>query len=113
MGLNLDWKRFVTERTGVFLRIKEYMLCGEGAAPASLSLQILCTTHAVGLINVFDLVDIVSWDAYPLWHFCARRTDCCRYALQHDRCAVSAKGPLLLMESALSSGTNWQPVSRL
>ena len=59
-----------------------------------------------------DLVDIVSWDAYPFWHSAPDARIAAECALQHDRMRSIRKGPFLLMESALSS-TNWQPVSVL
>lgn len=44
-----------------------------------------------------DLVDIVSWDAYPLWHSAPDARIAAECALQHDRMRSIRKGPFLLM----------------
>ena len=111
MGLNLDWKRFVTERSGDFLAHKIHAL-REGGARQPVTTNFMYDYAGLDYQKLSDLVDIVSWDAYPLWHSAPDARIAAECALQHDRMRSIRKGPFLLMESALSS-TNWQPVSRL
>lgn len=111
MGLNLDWKRFVTERTGDFLAHEIHAL-REGGARQPVTTNFMYDYAGLDYQKLSDLVDIVSWDAYPLWHSAPDARIAAECALQHDRMRSIRKGPFLLMESALSS-TNWQPVSRL
>lgn len=111
MGLNLDWKRFVTERTGDFLAHEIHAL-REGGARQPVTTNFMYDYAGLDYQKLSDLVDIVSWDAYPLWHSAPDARIAAECALQHDRMRSIRKEPFLLMESALSS-TNWQPVSRL
>lgn len=111
MGLTLDWKRFVTERTGDFLA-HEIRALREGGARQPVTTNFMYDYAGLDYQMLADLVDIVSWDAYPLWHSAPDAQIAAECALQHDRMRSIRKEPFLLMESALSS-TNWQPVSRL
>ena len=112
-GLNLDWKRFVTDQTIDFIR-------NEIAPLRELTPNIPITTNLMGFfpgLNYQKLareLDVISWDSYPVWH--TTESDW-RLGMQvsmiHD-INRSLKGgqPFMLMEST-PSNTNWQPVPKL
>ncbi len=112
-GLNLDWKRFVTDQTIDFMR-------NEIAPLRELTPNIPITTNLMGFfpgLNYQKLareLDVVSWDSYPIWHTTGSDW---RLGMQigmiHD-VNRSLKGgqPFMLMEST-PSNTNWQPVPKL
>ena len=110
-GLNLDWKRFVTDRTIDFMQ-------HEIDAVRTFNPELPVTTNFMYYyndLNYFkfkDVVDIVSWDSYPTWH---KREDldiAIDTAMFHDIMRSIKRQPFLLMESA-PSATNWQSVSKL
>lgn len=113
-GLNLDWKRFVTDQTVDFCR-------HEIAHVRSFNPDLPVTTNFMGTyagLNYWkfaDLLDVISWDSYPAWHN-SRQEDSrlgADIAFVHD-INRSLKGgrPFMLMESTPSM-TNWQDVSKL
>ena len=109
-GLNLDWKRFVTEQTASFLQVERKALRTHSALPVTTNFM-----YYFGQLDYARLakeIDIASWDTYPTWH----KGELFRTALDngmwHD-CIRSLLGrPFLQMESCPSS-TNWQGVSKL
>lgn len=112
-GLNLDWKRFVTDQTVDFM-------CAEVDALRRFSPDVPVTTNMMGLypgLNYWKLaanVDVVSWDSYPSWH--QNISDAERgaeIAFVHD-INRSMKGgkPFMLMESTPSI-VNWQAYAKL
>jgi beta-galactosidase len=112
-GLNLDWRRFVTDQTVEFFR-------SEIAPLRELTPGVPVTTNLMGTysgLNYWKLaphLDVVSWDSYPTWH--GPEPDWVlgsRVAFTHDL-NRSLKGgrPFMLMEST-PSVTNWQPVAKL
>ena len=112
-GLNLDWKRFVTEQTLDFIR-------HESAPLRELTPQVPVTTNFMGTYpglnywKLVDCLDVVSWDNYPCWH--GRQPDpdlACEVAFVHDIYRPMKAGrPWMLMESTPSM-TNWQEVAKL
>lgn len=112
-GMNLDWKRFVTDQTVDFCR-------HEIAPLKAANVQLPVTTNLMDAyegLNYWkfaDILDVISWDAYPTWHDGKdQRNLAAWFALNHDMFR-SLKGgqPFLLMESTPSL-TNWQAVSKL
>lgn len=111
-GMNLDWRRFVTDRTVDFCRHEMAPL--REANPA-----LPITTNMMGLYDGLDyrkfadLLDVMSWDTYPAWHEPGHDTELAvRMAFQHDLFRTLKHKPYMLMESTPST-TNWQPVSKL
>jgi beta-galactosidase len=112
-ALNLDWKRFVTDRTLNFYR-------NEAGAVRSAAPDLPVTTNMIGFQSNLnygkfrDDVDVVGWDSYPLWHKSAE--DDLRVAREaaftHDYMRSLKHKPFLLMESTPSTA-NWMEVSRL
>ena len=111
-GLNLDWKRFVTHQTVDFAR-------WERDAVKAVNPQLPVTTNhgeSYESINYFryrDVVDIASWDSYPLWGKDPDEAETGQQtAFAHDVIRSIKRAPFLMMESS-PSATNWQEVSRL
>lgn len=112
-GLNLDYKRFVTDQTIDFFK-------NEIAPLKELTPNVPITTNFMGTfpgLNYWKFakyLDVISWDSYPTWH--GNEEDwvvAYKTAFVHD-INRSLKGgqPFMLMEST-PSVTNWQPVSKL
>ncbi|MFW5981414.1 MAG: beta-galactosidase, partial [bacterium] len=113
-GLKLDWKRFVTDQTIDFYK-------NEIKPLKEITPEIPATTNFMGTfpgINYWkfaQVLDLVSWDSYPLWHN-THQEDwqvAVDTAFKHDINRSLKNGqPFLLMESTPSM-TNWTEVSKL
>lgn len=111
-GLKLDWKRFCTDRVADF--------CQHEIQPLKAVNPALPTTanfmeyfYDYNYWELAKVIDVVSWDSYPLWH---RDSDevalACYTAMYHDLMRTLKQQPFLLMESTPSQ-TNWQPITKL
>ncbi len=110
-GLNLDWKRFVTERTVDFARweIESLRLAGSDK-PATTNM--MYDYPGLNYYKFADLLDFICWDNYPMWH---KRDDVLTAmdaGFQHDLMRSIKDQPFYLMESC-PSATNWQDVGKL
>lgn len=112
-GLNIDWRRFVSEQVALFCRHEV-----QSVKPFNPNLP--ATTNFHGIFYDYDYwrladeVDFISWDSYPEWHQTRDQQDVAvKTAFSFDLMR-SLKGgqPFLLMESTPGT-TNWQPVSKL
>ncbi|WP_199615204.1 beta-galactosidase [Paenibacillus alkalitolerans] len=114
-AMNLDWRRFVTDQTVDFCR-------HEIAPLRAANPELPVTTNMMDLFDGLDyrrfadVVDVVSWDAYPMWHDAGGEGEgktAAWFSFNHDLFR-SLKGgqPFMLMESTPSL-TNWQAVSKL
>jgi beta-galactosidase len=112
-GLNLDWKRFVTDQTVDFMR-------NEIAPLKKITPGVPVTHNFMGAfpgLNYWKLaaeLDVISWDSYPRWH--QEKPDwerAAEVAFVHDisRCMKGGQ-PFMLMESTPST-TNWMATSKL
>ncbi|MFC4303817.1 beta-galactosidase [Cohnella boryungensis] len=112
-GLNLDWKRFVSDLTIAYCKHEI-----EIVRPCNPELPITTNMHMTEGIDYRKLareLDVVSWDAYPEWHYTEENDDTrlAAWTAMHYDLMRSLKGkPFLLMESTPSL-TNWQSVSKL
>lgn len=111
-GQNLDWKRFVTDQTIDFYK-------HEIAPLKAANAELPCTTNMMYMFydldyrKFADVVDVVSWDAYPTWHEADSDAGVASsFAFNHDLFRTLKQKPFMLMESTPSL-TNWQPVSKL
>ena len=113
-GMNLDWKRFVTDQTLDFME-------NEIAPLREITPDIPVTTNFMGCydgLNYWKMLaplDRVSWDNYPFWGDPSRETweVASHVAFTHDLYRTFKGGkPFLLMES-VPSKTNWHPVCKL
>lgn len=113
-GHNLDWRRYVTDRTIDF--------CKHEIAPLkAINPDLPVTTNMMEVIpfdgldyrKFADILDVISWDAYPTWHDAeSDKKEAVKFAFNHDLFRTIKGKPFLLMESTPSL-TNWQPVSKL
>ncbi|OAS14913.1 beta-galactosidase [Paenibacillus oryzisoli] len=110
-GHNLDWRRFVSDQTVAFC--KHEIDAVRGANP---ELPVTTNMHLIESLDYrkfADLLDVISWDAYPTWHEGKNDSQLGAYiAFYHDLFRSLKKKPFLLMESTPSL-TNWQSVSKL
>jgi len=110
-GMNLDWKRFVSDQTQDFMN-------HEIAAVKPYNPDLPVTANFMYYFNGLNYfkfkndIDIVSWDNYPTWHKTDDEAIGLDSAMMHDLMRSIKKQPFLLMESTPSS-TNWQSVSKL
>ncbi|MEN4935837.1 beta-galactosidase [Pantoea agglomerans] len=112
-GLNLDWRRFMTDQVTDF--------CREEIKPLKQANPDLpATTNFMEYFYDYDYwklapaLDFISWDSYPMWHNEKDETTlACYTAMYHDLMRTLKQGkPFVLMEST-PSATNWQPTSKL
>ncbi|MCL2171935.1 MAG: beta-galactosidase, partial [Defluviitaleaceae bacterium] len=120
-GHNLDWKRFVNYQTMNFYE-------HEIAPLREISPHIPCTTNFMGQMGqpqdaypfpgldyakFAKKVDIVTWDAYPLWHndFETAAHTAAKQALICDFFRALKNAPFLTMECTPSL-VNWQFINR-
>lgn len=117
-GLNLDWRRFVTDQTIDFYE-------NEIVPIRELTPEIPITTNFMA--DTFDLipfqsldyskfakhVDVISWDAYPAWHNDWESTAdlALKIAFIDDLYRSLKQQPFLLLEST-PSGVNWHEVNK-
>lgn len=110
-GLNLDWKRFVTDRTVDFVR-HEIQAIRDGGSDKPATINMMYDYRGLNYHKFSDVVDFVSWDTYPTWHKKEEYLTAMDCGMQHDIMRSIQKKPFLLMESC-PSATNWQPISKL
>lgn len=114
-GLNLDWKRFVTDQTIDFYKheikpLKEV----NPDLPAFTNFMEVKNFEGLDYFKFAKELDFVSWDAYPTWHDTQETGAVASlFSFNHDLFRSAKDGqPFLLMEST-PSATNWQDVSKL
>lgn len=110
-GLNLDWKRFVTDRTVDFVR-HEIQAIRDGGSDKPTTINFMYDYQGLNYHKFQDAVDIISWDNYPQWHKKAEYLTAMDNGMQHDIMRSIKRAPFLLMESC-PAATNWQPVSKV
>ena len=110
-GLNLDWKRFVTDRTVDFARM-EIQAVHKNGNNLPVTTNFMYNYNGLNYTKFNHLLDIISWDNYPTWHKDNDMETAVDCAIEHDRMRSIKKAPFLLMESC-PSATNWQAVSKL
>ncbi len=117
-GLNLDWRRFVTDQTIDFYK-------NEIVPIREITPEIPITTNFMA--DTFDLIpfqsldyskfskhlDVISWDAYPAWHNDWESTAnlAMKVAFIDDLYRSLKQQPFLLMESTPSL-VNWHEVNK-
>ncbi len=110
-GLQLDWKRFVTDQTIDCFR-------AESAPLRAIAPHVPVTTNLMEYLGLdyYALAracDVVSWDAYPSYH--ERDTDRVTgpaFSFLHDQRRSMLGKPFVLMESAPAQ-QNYKPVCKL
>lgn len=110
-GLNLDWKRFVTHQAIDFMKV-------EHDAVKAVNPDIPVTTNFMydfyeyNYFKYKDELDVISWDAYPVWRNKDNTSMVADFALWHDVMRSLKCQPFLMMEST-PSYTNWMPASKM
>jgi len=111
-GLELDWKRFVTDQTTDFMR-HEIAALREFTPDVPVTTNMMGTFPGLNYWRMAPHLDVISWDSYPLWH---KDDD---VALASDVAFIqdinrSLKGgkPFMLLES-VPSATNWTPAAKV
>ena len=110
-GLNLDWKRFVTDQTVDFM-CEEIHALRDGGATQPVTTNFMDDYKGLNYYNLAKHIDYVSWDSYPAWSYFVEISTAYNTALQHDHMRSMKQKPFLLMESCPSS-PNWQAISKL
>lgn len=112
-GLNLDWRRFVTDQTVDFCR-HEIAPLRAVRSDLPVTTNFMLAYEGLNYRKFSDLLDVISWDSYPTWHEADDDSDVAAWiSLNHDYFRSLKDGrPFMLMEST-PSNTNWQPISKL
>lgn len=110
-GLNLDWKRFVTDQTVDFAKY-EIQAIRDAGSDKPTTVNLMYDYQGLNYHKFAEVVDVISWDNYPQWHKKQEYLTAMDCGMQHDIMRSIQKKPFLLMESC-PSATNWQPVSKL
>ncbi|WP_167747025.1 beta-galactosidase [Cohnella luojiensis] len=112
-GLNLDWRRFVSDQTIDFCKHEINIVRAYNTEiPITTNMHM---TEGIDYRKLAKELDVISWDAYPEWHYTEEGDDsrlAAWTAMHYDLMRSLKNKPFLLMESTPSL-TNWQSVSKL
>lgn len=117
-GLNLDWKRFVTDQTISFF--ENEMVPIKAITPnIPITTNFMADTHDLIPFQSLDYskfakhMDVISWDAYPAWHNDWETTAdlAMKVGFINDLYRSLKQQPFLLMEST-PSAVNWHSVNK-
>jgi beta-galactosidase len=117
-GLNLDWRRFVTDQTINFFE-SEIVPIKELTPNVPITTNFMADTHDLIPFQALDYskfakhLDVISWDAYPAWHNDWDTTAdlAMKVGFIDDLYRSLKQQPFLLMEST-PSGVNWHEVNK-
>ena len=117
-GLNLDWKRFVTDQTINFFE-NEIKPIREITPNVPVTTNFMADTFDLIPFQSLDYskfakhVDIISWDCYPAWHNDWEKTDelACKVGFINDLYRSLKQQPFLIMESTPSL-VNWHEINK-
>ena len=105
-GLNLDWKRFVTDQTVDFVKWEIQALRDAGSDKPT-TINMMYDFQGLNYHKFADVVDFVSWDNYPSYD-----TPWSSIAMTHDLMRGLKDEPFMLMEQTPSQ-QNWQKYNSL
>ncbi len=110
-GLEIDWRRFVTEQMSDFCGMERRAVKKYSGLPA--------TTNFMSFFKNLDYhrlqkeLDIISWDSYPFWHRIKDEVpEAVWAAANHSVMRSMKRAPFLLMES-VPSAVNWREYNPL
>ncbi|WP_026673793.1 beta-galactosidase [Alkalihalobacterium bogoriense] len=117
-GLNLDWRRFVTDQTISFYE-NEIVPLRELTPSIPITTNFMADTHDLIPFQGLDYskfskhLDVISWDAYPAWHNDWESTAnlAMKVGFIDDLYRSLKQQPFLLMEST-PSAVNWHNVNK-
>ena len=107
----VDWRRFST------WQCKQFMI-QEREAVKAVNPELPVTANLMARFweyDYFDLaeeMDVVSWDAYPVWHMADDVQMAADFAMNHEMMRSLKDQPFLMMESTPSK-VNWRPINKL
>ena len=110
-GLNLDWRRFVTEQTISFIE-NETAPIRELSPHLPVTINMMFEFYDLDYHKVSKVIDIASWDSYPEWHSGDDAVMAEKTSFWHDLYRSLKDRPFLLMESTPSL-VNWKPYNKL
>ncbi|MDD2973054.1 MAG: beta-galactosidase [Lachnospiraceae bacterium] len=110
-ALNLDWRRFVTDRTIDFAKM-EIQAVHKNGNDKPVTTNFMYDFKGMNYAKWKDVLDVISWDNYPTWHKGSERETALDCALEYDRMR-SIKGESFLLMESCPSATSWQSVSKL
>ena len=109
-GLNLDWKRFVTQQTISFIE-NEIAPIRKHCPEVPVATNMMYEFTDLDYHKVARVIDFASWDCYPEWHNGDDTVIAQRAAFWHDVYRSLKQKPFLLMESTPSL-VNWKPYNK-
>jgi beta-galactosidase len=113
-GMNLDWKRFVTDQTIDFFK-NEIIPLREVTPSIQITTNLMGTYPGLNYRKLASELDVVSWDNYPEWHNDREKTSETASSISfiHDIYRSFKCGkPFILMEST-PSVVNWRKTCKL
>jgi len=110
-GLNLDWKRFISDQTVDFAAWEIQALRDAGSMLPTTT-NMMYHFPGIDYDDMANVIDVISWDTYPLWHKMDDIEISMDCGFQHDYFRSLKHQPFLLMESC-PGPTNWQGISKL
>lgn len=112
-GLKLDWKRFTTEQFVDFYN-HEIQPLRQYTPNVKITTNLMGTYQGINYFRLSEVMDVVSWDNYPVWRNSAKDGDvACRIGFLHDLNRGLKDGQPFMMMESVPSRTNWQPVAKL
>lgn len=112
-GLNLDWKRFVTDQTVSFMKA-EILPLKKVNKDIPVVVNMMGTYEGLNYWKFAKEVDVISWDNYPRWHYDIKDDveEGVKTSMVHDlNRSLRGGQPFMLMESTPSQ-TNWHAVCK-
>ena len=109
-GLNLDWRRFVTEQTMDFI-LNETAPLRAITPHLPVTINKMFEFYDLDYHKVSQVIDFASWDSYPEWHNGDDALIAQKTAFWHDLYRCLKQKPFLLMESTPSL-VNWKPYNK-
>lgn len=111
LGLNLDWKRFVTRQTKDFM-IAEIQAIRAGGSELPVTTNMMQNYPQLDYAELAEPLDVISWDSYPDWNGKGHFDAMIGAAFWHDFFRSLKKRPHMLMESAPGL-VNWKEINKL
>lgn len=117
-GLNLDWRRFVSDQTIDFFE-NEIAVLRKYTPNVAITTNMMAESYDLAPFRGLNygkfaqFVDVISWDCYPAWHNDWETTAqlACKVGFINDLYRSLKKQPFLIMECT-PSAVNWHEVNR-
>ena len=110
-GLNLDWRRFVTEQTIDFMR-EEIAPLKKANPSIPVTTNMMYDFDGLDYFKFRDYIDFAAWDCYPKWHSGDNAETAENAAFWHDFYRSLKMKPFFMMESTPSQ-VNWHEYNKL